>query len=89
MAVSEPFPRRRLRSPLCVCSTQQRKPATHNGLNQQASVEPRIPRLAGGLRNQQAGMTGGTLQRVVFASFAVLGANGIIGAKRKALRPPR
>jgi hypothetical protein len=69
--------------------TQQRESATQNRLGQKASVEPRIPRLAGSLRNQQAGMTGGTLQRVVFASLTVLGANGIIGAKRKALRPSR
>jgi len=34
-------------------------------------------------------MTGSALQRVFFASLAVLSANGIVGAKRKALRRAR
>jgi hypothetical protein len=50
-------------------STQQRKSAAQNRMGQQPSVKPRIPRLAGGFGNQQAGVTGRPLQGVFFASL--------------------
>jgi hypothetical protein len=58
-------------------------------LGQQASVEPRIPRLAGRLGDEQTGVTGGALERIFFASLAVLGVDGIIRANREALRRSR
>ena len=38
---------------------------------QQASVEPRIPRFAGRVGDEQTGVTGGALQRIFFASLVL------------------
>ena len=65
-------------------SPQQRKSTVQNRFDQQPSVEARIPCLTRCLGDQQAGMTGSTLQRIIVAAIAVLGADGVVGAKRKA-----
>ena len=64
---------------------KQRKSIAENGSHQQPSIQSRVSRLAGRLGDQQASVTGGALQGVVFIPVAMLGAYGVVRAECESL----